>query len=118
MESSTHLLADELGHTIFGRRIRLRVLLWVLDQEFEAFNQTQAAQGIQYSSVSAVASELERLVHLDMLRKFARPTGVGAQNYRRQAHPFWRIAEAAREALLDAAQEPDGEARRPASADQ
>jgi hypothetical protein len=89
---------EEYGELMFGRRLRLRVLLWVL-AEPDIFNQTQAARGLEYGSSGEVAKELERLVELGMLRKFGRPSRVGPQNYVRVDHPGWGIAKAARSAI-------------------
>src|SRR6202163_4564212 len=88
----------EYGDQMFGRRIRLRVLLWA-EARPDAFNQSEAAVGVSYSSSGEVAKELERLVRLGMLRKFGRPSRVGPQNYLRVAHPGWAIAAAARAAV-------------------
>jgi len=89
---------DVYGDQLFGRRIRLRVLLWTHTQK-EAFNQSEASKGVDYSSSGEVAKELERLVRLGMLRKFGRPSRVGPQNYLRVEHPGWAIAVAARTAV-------------------
>ena len=90
---------DAYGELVFGRRLRLHVLLWVADQD-EVFNQSQAAAGVGYSSSGEVGKELERLVTLEMVRKFGRPTRVGPQNYARLSdHPGWLIAEGARTAI-------------------
>jgi hypothetical protein len=89
---------SEYGNQLFGRRIRLRVLLWA-ESRSEAFNQSEAAVGVSYSSSGEVAKELERLVRLGMLRKFGRPSRVGPQNYLRVDHPGWAIATAARAAV-------------------
>ena len=89
---------SEYGNQMFGRRIRLRVLLWA-EARSEAFNQSEAAVGVSYSSSGEVAKELERLVRLGMLRKFGRPSRVGPQNYLRVDHPGWAIAVAARAAV-------------------
>ena len=69
---------SEYGDQMFGRRIRLRVLLWA-ESRRGAFNQSEAAVGVSYSSSGEVAKELERLVRLGMLRKFGRPSRVGPQ---------------------------------------
>lgn len=105
---------DAYGELLFGRRIRLRVLLWVADQA-EPFNQSQAARGVAYSSSGEVAKELERLVELGMLRKYARSGRIGPQNYARTEHPGWGIAHAARSAVEMGLPEPTGQglARRP-----
>jgi hypothetical protein len=91
-ESAT---VDTVGELLFGRRLRLRVLLWVAEQT-NAFNQSEAARGVGYNSSGEVAKELERLVSLQMVRKYGRPTRVGPQNYVRADHPGWDVAEAAR----------------------
>lgn len=89
---------DVYGQLLFGRRIRLRVLLWVAHRG-EVFNQSEAARGVDYSSSGEIAKELERLVELGMVRKFGRESRVGPQKYIRTDHPGWRIATAAREAV-------------------
>ncbi len=87
---------DVIGELLFGRRLRLRVLLWASDQA-HPFNQSEAARGVQYNSSGEVAKELERLAELKMLRKFGRPTRVGPQNYGVvDSHPGWAIATVAR----------------------
>ena len=91
---------DAVGELLFGRRLRLRVLLWAADQH-QAFNQSEAARGVGYNSSGEVAKELERLVQLHMLRKYGRPGRVGPQNYVRAEHAGWTVAEAAR-LMLDA----------------
>jgi len=90
---------DDYGELMFGRRLRLHVLLWVFKQGATVFNQSEAALGVKYRSSGEVAKELERLVELDMLRKFARPQRIGPQNYIRQEHAGWLIVEAAIAAL-------------------
>jgi hypothetical protein len=91
---------DAYGELVFGRRLRLHVLLWVAERD-EVFNQSQAAAGVGYSSSGEVGKELERLVALDMVRKFGRPGRVGPQNYARiSEHPGWLIAEGARTAIV------------------
>jgi len=86
---------DVVGELLFGRRLRLRVMLWVADQT-STFNQSEAARGVGYNSSGEVAKELERLVQLDMVRKYGRPTRVGPQNYVRAEHLGWGVVEAAR----------------------
>ncbi len=103
---------DVIGELLFGRRLRLRVLLWASDQA-QPFNQSEAARGVQYNSSGEVAKELERLAELKMLRKFGRPTRVGPQNYTVvENHPGWAIAKAARtmaEALVSGTPEQDSD---------
>lgn len=86
------------GDQMFGRRIRLRLLLWVNDQD-APFNQSQAARGIAYGSSGEVAKELARLVKLGMVRKLRRVSKVGPQNYRRLDHPAWAIVDTASEVM-------------------
>ena len=107
VEPEFSALLDDYGELLFGRRIRLRVLVWAEEHE-GVFNQTQAAKGVDYSSSGEVAKELERLVQLGMLRKFGRPSRVGPQNYVRVEDPGWAIAVAARSAVEARIQEADG----------
>ena len=55
---------------LFGRPLRLRVGLWVLErlENEDTFFQGEAASGIGYSA-SGVAAELERLVDLGMVER-------------------------------------------------
>ncbi len=84
---------DAVGGELFGRAIRLRLLVWVRSQN-EAFFQSQAARAIDYSGVSAVAKELDMLERLGMVRKFGRPNRVGRQNYLREDSPLWSVVDA------------------------
>ena len=90
--------ADDLGKLLFGRPLRLRVLLWVRGTE-AAFFQAEAASGVTYSA-AAVTSELDRLVDLEMVRRFSRPNNVGRLYYQRTASPLWAIADVVAEVLL------------------
>lgn len=89
---------DGLGATLFGRRLRLRVLVWVRRQK-TTFFQSQAARGVDYTGVSAVAKELDMLEALGMVRKFGRPSATGRQNYVRIESPLWSIVDATVDAL-------------------
>ena len=91
---------DQIGDRLFGRSIRLRVLLWSLAQP-GAFNQSQAARGIEYNSSGEVGKCLDRLVDLGMLRKFGRPNRVGPQNYVKVDVPEWEIGQAVARSLGD-----------------
>jgi hypothetical protein len=86
------------GELLFGRRLRLRVLLWA-DEHSVPFNQTEAAHGVAYNSSGEVAKELERLVQLGMLTKYGRERRIGPQYYRRVEHAGWAVAAAVREAI-------------------
>lgn len=89
---------DTLGAALFGRSLRLRVLLWVRERR-EVFFQSEAARGVDYSGASAVAKELDTLETLGMIRKFGRPTNTGRQNYVRTDSSWWSIVDATRAAL-------------------
>ena len=72
----------EWGELLFGRRLRLRVLLWVEEQE-DPFNQSQAAMGVAYSSSGEVAKELQRCPFRGHLSRIgAKPGGMIAQPLR------------------------------------
>ena len=88
---------DNLGKTMFGRSLRLRVLLWVHGQKSH-FYQTQAAQGVSYST-SGVETELARLEELGMIRRFARTGNVGRVNYLVVDSPLWTVIEAVEDVL-------------------
>jgi hypothetical protein len=89
---------DAFGELLFGRRLRLRVLLWANSQT-KPFNQSEAARGVGYNSSGEVAKDLERFVQLGMLRKFGRTNRVGPQNYLRVGHAGWDIAGAVQSAV-------------------
>ena len=89
---------DRFGDRLFGRSLRLRVFLWCAAQG-GVFNQTQAAQGVEYGSSGEVAKELERLVELGMLRKFGRTGRIGPQNYVREESDGWAVANVVAELL-------------------
>ena len=91
---------DALGGALFGRAIRLRLLVWVRSHD-EPFFQSEAARGIDYSGVSAVAKELDTLERLGMVRKFGRPSRVGRQNYVRQESSLWTIVDTTVRALAN-----------------
>jgi hypothetical protein len=91
-------MVDGLGGGMFGRPLRLRVLLWVRARE-GVFFQSEAARGVDYSGVSAVAKELETLEVLGMVRKYGRPSNTGRQNYVRTESPWWGIIDTASAAL-------------------
>lgn len=90
---------DRLSETLFGRRIRLAVYLWVLVDSRGAFNQSTAARGVGYGSTAEVAKELERLVALGMLQKFPQTRNRGPQDYGLLEHPYWAIIRSALTAL-------------------
>ena len=89
---------EKVGKLMFGRALRLRVMLWVADQD-EAFFQQQAAKGLDYSGISEVAKELAALVDLGMLRRFGRPQNVGRLYYQRIDSPLWAAITVVAEAL-------------------
>jgi hypothetical protein len=99
-------VVEKLGHFLFGRKLRLRVALWVLEQE-ETFFLTQAAKGIDYSA-SGVREELDRLEHLGMVRRLEYH-GSGKAYYMRSDGPLWRVIEAARDALAGVPPDPERE---------
>jgi DNA-binding MarR family transcriptional regulator len=90
---------DEIGASLFGRRLRLRVALWVLArEERESFYQSQVADGVAYS-VSGVVAELDRLVDLGMIRRLRPEHGDRRVYYVRMVSPLWEIIRAAHTAV-------------------
>lgn len=86
--------SDEIGASLFGRRLRLHVALWVLARkEREPFYQSEVARGVDYS-VSGVSSELDRLVDLEMIRKLQPEHRDRRVYYVRTASPLWEIIRA------------------------
>ncbi|MEM7093169.1 MAG: hypothetical protein AAF567_09220 [Actinomycetota bacterium] len=62
---------EQVGKILFGRPLRLRVLLYVLerlDDDAASFYQKEAAQAVDYGA-SAVTTELDRLIDLGMLAR-------------------------------------------------
>ncbi len=92
-------VVDHLGKLLFGRPIRLRVLLWVLDRGDAVFFQAEAASGVDYKSSTAVAAELDRLERLGMVRRYGRPIGNERQNYVRLESDYWNIVAVTRASL-------------------
>lgn len=92
-------MVDHLGKLLFGRPIRLRLLLWVSDRVDTVFYQSEAAAGVGYKSSTAVAAELDRLERLGMVRKFGRLAGNERQNYARIDSEYWTIVAAAKSSL-------------------
>jgi hypothetical protein len=100
-----------VGRNLFGRRLRLRVLLWVLSAD-ETFFLKEAADEIGYSA-SGVRDEFERLVDLGMLLRNPPLAGDRRTYYSRTDSPLWDIIEATRLALLpqrDSARRDHGDA--------
>ena len=85
---------NRLGDLMFGRSSKLELSLWVMRHERRHFYLSQAARGTG-RSVPTVASALEDMVGLGMLRKFHRPKGAGPRWYRRTYSPLWRIVKEA-----------------------
>jgi hypothetical protein len=83
---------DEVGDLLFGRKLRLRLALWVLRRD-DRFYQAEAAKGVNYSA-SAVADELDRLVELGMLAGQPAESGDRRRYYKKLDHPLWAIIEA------------------------
>jgi hypothetical protein len=88
---------DELGHSLFGRKLRLRVALWVLETGEAPFYLSEAAEGAGYTA-SGVRAELDRLESLGMLMRFPYG-GSGRLYYQRLQSPYWEIIAAADTAL-------------------
>lgn len=96
------------GELLFGRPLRLRVLLWVWEQGEKEFHQSDAARGVEYSSTSEVGKELDRLCRLGMLVKYGRPNRLGPQYYRPDlSHLGWGIAAAAAVTVSGTSEEDD-----------
>lgn len=92
-------MVDHLGKLMFGRPLRLRLLLWVAARGDTVFFQSEAASEVGYSSANAVAAELARMETLGMVRKFGRPVGNERQNYARADSDYWAIVAAAQSCL-------------------
>jgi predicted ArsR family transcriptional regulator len=90
---------DELGHNLFGRRLRLRVALWVQNAPSDVFSLSEAADGVGYSP-SGVRQELDRLERLGMIDRYPY-SGVGRAYYGRSQSPLWRVVAAAEAALAE-----------------
>jgi len=86
---------------LFGRQVRLELLLWIQVREDPSFFQGEPATELP-APQSAVREELEKLVELGMLFRQERHPGSRRLYYSRTDSPLWAIVEAARTALEQA----------------
>lgn len=87
-----------VGEKLFGRKLRLRVALWIHRRDEPTFFQAEAADGVGYTA-SAVTTELDRLIQLGMLKELPTKADDRRRYYARVDSPLWRIIQAAQEAL-------------------
>lgn len=91
---------ERLGKGLFGRALRLRVGLWVLEEldNGSTFFQSEAALGVKYS-VSGVVAELDRLVSLGMVQRHEPTDGDRRVYYSPIESSYWGVVRAAAAAL-------------------
>lgn len=88
-----------VGRLLFGRQVRLDLLLWIHARADPTFFQGEPAAQLG-APQSAVRQELEKLVELRMLFREDPHPGSRRLYYSRTTSPLWEIADAARVALI------------------
>lgn len=88
---------ERIGERLFGRGLRLRVALYLVDAEELQF-QGGVARALD-ASATEVGKELDRLADLGMLQKLPRLRGNDRQNYLRQEHWLWEVLATVAERL-------------------
>ena len=86
--------ADRLGDLLFGRRLRLRVAMWVSRCPDRPFYLGEVAAGVRYTP-SGVRDELARLKQLGMIKRAPRQAGTRRVYYERLDSPLWAIIDSA-----------------------
>ena len=89
---------NQLGDRLFGRRLRLRVALWVRHRPDRFFYLGEAAEGVKYTP-SGVRDELARLVQLRMIKRVPRQPATRRAYYERLDSPLWAIIDSASEVV-------------------
>jgi hypothetical protein len=84
---------------LFGRALRPKLAVWVLRRQNPRFYLSEAQEAVPPQARSAVASELESLVSIDMLEEEHARAGDRRRWFRRTKSPFWRIIQTADEVL-------------------
>ena len=88
---------EEVSRLLFGRAMRLPILMWIRDRNDPAFFQGEVHAATNYPQ-SAVADELTRFDELGLIAKQERANG--RQYYQRlDESPLWDIVDAARSAV-------------------
>lgn len=107
---------EDVGKLLFGRALRLKVVLYVLDRlehadaDGGAFFQSEAADAVSYGA-SAVTSELKRLIDLGMLSQMEPIAGSRRLYYApRRESDLWDGVRAVRDALVERSGESKAEA--------
>lgn len=77
-----------VGKQLFGRPLRLRVLIWVMNRS-DPFCKSEASKGVGYSSTTAVIAELSRLEALGMIEAVKPVVTSRRHDYKKVDHPFW-----------------------------
>lgn len=86
-----------VSELLFGRKCRLAVAAWVLNNPKDRFFQSEP-RGIEHASPTNVRDELARLVELGML-DIERPEDSRRIYYVRTRSPLWDIISAALAAI-------------------
>jgi hypothetical protein len=95
--------AEEISALMFGRAMRLPVLLWLRQRNDPSMYLTEARNATGYEA-QHLADELERLAKLGMVSKLERQRKNDRQYFvRNDGSPLWSIVDAAGTALSNAA---------------
>jgi DNA-binding MarR family transcriptional regulator len=100
VEKSMVSTCEHLSERLFGRPIRLPLLLWVSGCAAPDFFATEIAEQMHVSS-SNVSQELDRLIDLGMIEPVARKRGDIAKRFVLVNHPGWGIVKAASQVLSE-----------------
>jgi hypothetical protein len=87
------------AHVLFGRALRPTLAVWVLRRQNPRFYLSEAQAAVPPQARSAVASELESLESIGMLKEERGRGGDRRRWFRRTTSPLWRIIETADEVL-------------------
>ncbi len=89
--------ATRVSELLFGRKCRLAVAAWVLNNPKDRFFQSEP-RGIEHASPTNIRDELARLVELGML-DIERPDDSRRIYYVRTTSPLWEVIAAALQAV-------------------
>jgi DNA-binding MarR family transcriptional regulator len=85
----------EISRLLFGRPLRLVLLVWILERPDTAFFQSEPARALGCST-SNVVEELGRFLELGLVSEVPRTDGERRQYYLRDdGNPLWTIVRAA-----------------------
>ena len=95
--SSLALLRNEVSELMFGRAMRLSLLIWVLESDDDDFFAALVADDLRLPA-SNVSQEIERLVQLKMIGLLPQRRGDRAKRFVRLPSPLWEVVMTAKNA--------------------